>query len=494
MDNEEKKYYFDLKHVPLESEREENRIKRGKMIRKIISYLFVLLIGIALGLALYTRIYVPDKNDPSTTIKELENYFSKEWLYRADYEDLKTTLEDKAFYGMTTFDEDPYTSFMSKKEMQEFATSINRDYVGIGVSYTSEHGIPIVVRVFKDSPAEKAGLLPGDLIIKVDGIEMNEETIENIKEYVTGESGTEVIISVQRGSEFLDISVIRAAINSSVYSYVEDDYVYLKIDSFGLYTADEIEANIGEYTDYHKLIIDLRDDTGGYQSAVRDCLRLFIGANKQYLLQEDVNGVRKYDYTREGTTFTNFDKIAIITNDHTASAAEVFALVMKEEVEGTTLVGETTFGKGVIQTNKQLSNGGVLKLTTYYWYSPKGTSINNEGVKPDYEVKMPSVYYEYYTIMDEDEKYEYDSVSSYVRISQISLDYLDYELERQDGYFDKSFEEALKKFQADNNLEVNGVLDEVTYNAIISKTRFELTSNDDKDTQLAKAVEVLHED
>ena len=491
--NKDDKVYFDLERVPLKSEREEIRNRRRKRIVSFFCYLLVLLAGLGIGYSAYSVLHPYRNKNSSGIMSEIQYIMQKSWLYGTDYEDLQTELEDKAIRGMTTFEDDPYTSYMSKEEMEEFVASINLDYVGIGVQYSSTSGMPVILRVFKDSPAQRAGLQAGDIIRKVDGIEVDEENMNDLKELVTGERGSEVVVDVQRGSELLSISIIRDSINSTVYASNRDDYVVMEIESFGDSTALEIEKYLKDYEDYSKLIIDLRDDTGGYQSSVRDSLRLFIGVNKPYLKQTDVNGHEETDYTTNGKVFGNFRDIVILTNGNTASAAEVFALVMKEEMENVTLVGTTTFGKGVIQTNRYLSDGGILKITSYYWYSPKGTSVHKEGIKPDIEVMMPDIYYETYYSMDEDETYEYDSVSESARVCQVALDFLGYDIGRKDGYFDKTFAEAVKAFRLDNGLSEKEILDYETFELIVSRTRYVLSSDESKDTQLSKAIEVLHE-
>ena len=167
---------------------------------------------------------------------------------------------------------------------------------------------------------------------------------------------------------------------------------------------------------------------------------------------------------------------------------------MKEKVKNVTLVGETTYGKGVIQSNKLLSNGGALKLTTYYWYSPDGVSIDKVGIKPDVEVRMPEIFYQYYYNMEEDEKYEIDSVSRANSIAQMVLEMLGYDINRTDGYFDSSLAEALIKYKGENGLGAIASLDKETYDYLISEARRQLAKNPELDLQMLKAKELLNED
>lgn len=488
---EDDKYYFDLKRVPLETEREEKRRNRKKRFLVFLLCLFLFVLGALIGYLLYGKLHQVYDLDSKDVLGEIEYDMDNYWLYSSEYEDLKSTLEDKAFYGMTNFEDDPYTSYMSTEEMEAFSTSINMDYVGIGVEYSTVDGKAIVRRVFKLSPAEKAGILPGDIIVEVDGINIEDKTSDEIKELVLGEKGTDVVIGVERSGQKLQLTCTRDSISNTAHTYEDDGYLILELSSFGNNTAKEISSYLDEYTDRESIIIDLRDDTGGYQTSVKEVCGLFIGNDKVYLKQKDSKGRETVDYTRASKVYDNFKNIVIIINEDTASAAEVFALCLKEMHPNTTIVGVTSYGKGVIQTNRALSNGGILKMTAYYWYSPSGASIHNVGIKPDYEVRMPDIAYEYYTELNDDESYGIDSVSNVCRIGQIALDYLGYEVNRTDGYFDSSFENALIQYKADNNLGDSPILDKDTYSSIISSAVRELLTNLSKDSQLNKAKEVV---
>ena len=167
----------------------------------------------------------------------------------------------------------------------------------------------------------------------------------------------------------------------------------------------------------------------------------------------------------------------------------MLAIVLRERCDAI-LVGDTTYGKGVIQTNRILSNGGVLKLTSYYWYSPDGVSIDKTGIKPDVEVRMPDIYYEYYYDMEEDESYVYDSVSEAAAIAQKALTYLGYDVGRTDGYFDETTLNALKAYKADHELEGEDVLDQDVFSSIISETRRQL-ADPLRDPQFETAKQIM---
>ena len=270
MNEENDKVYVNLKKVPLESERNEKKQKRKKIFLYSFILILFLFIGFGLGIIFYRDLYPRKNADATNTLGEIEALLENYWLYSDEYEDLQSELEDKAFYGMTEFEDDPYTTYMSKKEMEEFSESINMEYVGIGVVYVVQGDYPLIERVIINSPAEKAGMQAGDIITHVDGESTSGMESSELKEKVLGEEGTIVTITVLRGSEYIDMEITRAAIDNSVYCYGEDDYVVLHIYSFGETTAKDCVTYLDQYTDYKKIIIDLRNDGGGYQTSVSE--------------------------------------------------------------------------------------------------------------------------------------------------------------------------------------------------------------------------------
>lgn len=483
--------FVNLEKVPLKSEREEKKKKKRHIIVTILLCVFFLFAGVFGGFVISYYVHPFNIADTQNTFGEIEAMLQKYWIYAKDYDNLQKTLEDKAFYGMTAFEEDPYTSYMSQEELQSFATGINMDYVGIGVQYSMQNNLAVIERVFANSPAEKAGFNVGDIIEKIDGVSIDGLSSEDIKAMVLGEPQTKVVITVSRGGKEIDLTAIRDSIDSSVYCYTQDDYVVMELSSFGSTTAKEAMNYLNLLTNYEKIIIDVRGNSGGYQTSVKELAGLFIGNDKVYLRQRDVNGTEVADFTVCEKTYDNFKNIVVLVNNNTASAAEVFAICLKEQLPNkVTLLGDTTFGKGVIQSTHYLQSGGVLKFTSFEWLSPNGISIHKVGITPDIEVRQPDISYEYYVEMNEDEKYEYDSVSDVNRLAEMSLDLLGYKVNRTDGYFDQSFADAIKQYKADKGFTSDSVLDLKTYETIVSDVIFSLNQIDN-DYQFKKAIEIL---
>lgn len=490
-ENKQEKVYFDFKKVLLESEKQEKKQKRNHILIYVGVGTFLIVLGFAIGIIFSRALHPVNTTDPRNTFGEIEAVLQNYYLYKDNYEDFNTELQDKAFYGMTSFDDDPYTSYMSKDELNEFASSINMDYVGIGVVYSLQDGFGVVQRVVLNSPAEKAGILAGDIIIKIDGETVEGLTTDEIKQEVIGEAGTIVKITVLRSGKETEFDVTRGEIENSVYCFTQDNYVVMNIYSFGESTGKECVSYLDQYVDYKNIIIDIRNNTGGYQNSVAEVAGLFIGNKEVYLRQIDAYGNETKALTSCSKTYDNFDNIVILVNEGTASAAEVLAICLKEKLDNVTIVGTNTFGKGVIQSTHYLANGGALKFTSYKWTSPNGVSINGVGVTPDEEVKMDDVYYALYVSMQEDEKYEYDSVSEANKIVQLCFEYLDYDVDRYDGYFDLSTVEALYAYKIANNLETNRILDKETYDNIVSTTLSNIYKGV-KDYQMDRAIQLMN--
>ena len=492
---EDEKVRIPLKKVPLQSEREEIKHKRNRRVLVSLLCVMLTLAGVLLGFGISRLLSTPYvQSFSSDKLSSIETYLNTYWLYHNDYDDLKTALEDKAYDGMLSFEDDPYTSYMSSEEYNDFVSSIDKNYVGIGtiVSDNVGDGNIIVTHVFKNSPAEEAGMLSGDLIVSVDGHDCLGTSIDHIKSLIVGEAGTDVNVTVFRNNEYYKLTMTRAAINSTVYAEIIDNQLVLNIMSFGTDTADEIISYLDSYPEYDSLIIDLRNNTGGYETSVREVCGLFLGEDKVILNEIFADGSEKVLKSICKKKY-DFDKIVVLTNSNTASAAEVCTIALKELHPNCIQVGETTYGKGVVQSSYMLSDGSVIKITTSYWTSPDGLSFNKEGIVPDVEVKLDEVLTTGIYTLEEGKTLEYDDVDTVIKTAQMGLKYLGYDLDRTDGYFDKSFEEAVKLFQESIGHRADGILDKETVDSIYNSIIYTFNSDYTKDAQLYKAIELAGE-
>lgn len=489
----ENKVRIKLKKEPLGEERIQ--MEKQKRQHKVFVAFGVLLfiVGIIVGFA--TNKILADKQiEAYSKSDEIKKIIKNNWLYRDEYDDLDSELDDKAFLGMTVFSEDPYTMYMSNQEASDYYNNqINMSYVGVGVSYIP--GSFIVTRVYKNSPAELAGFEVGDVIVSCDGVEVKGKTSDEVKNLVLGEEGTTIDFVVKRDNELVDIKAVRGTFEQTVYARkLDDDTVYLELFSFGINSGNECIEYLNDYKDCSKIIIDLRDNTGGYETSVQEIAGLFLGKDKVVMHKNYSSTKKDTDYTISNAYYDNFKDIVILTNNYSASASEVLTLALKEGHDNVTIVGETTYGKGVMQSKFNLNDGSSIKLTVAYWTSPSGVSINNEGIKPDVEVSNHMALN--FVSVDFDDSindcYEYDSVATSVNIVQYALDYLGYDVDRFDGYFSYGTEDAINAFKKSEEMEVDGKLDRDTYVAIIAKVIETKNLDLDKDLQLSKGRELLN--
>ena len=284
---------------------------------------------------------------------------------------------------------DVYTVYMNSEEAEEFNKDLHGEVgCGVGVEMGLRDGYVRVLRTLPDNPARKAGILAGDILYKVDGEEVYSLSTEDISKKVRGEEGTEVTITVVRDGEEKSFTMKREKINN-VSAYVEYD------GSTAIVTVTRFDEDTGkmvtrftndfEKKGVKKVILDLRGNGGGYVSSAQELLSLWIDKEPVLLQKSKYRG----DSTTEaysGKAILKDMKTIVLVNGSTASASEIVAGAL-QDYEKATIVGETTYGKGVVQELFNLSDGGLLKVTTASWYTPKERSINGTGITPDVEVE-----------------------------------------------------------------------------------------------------------
>ena len=283
---------------------------------------------------------------------------------------------------------DTYTVYMGAEEAEDFYNDLHGNVgSGIGVEMGLRDGYVRVLRTLPDNPARKAGILAGDIIYKVDGEEVYSLSTDEISKRVRGETGTEVTITVVRDGKEKSFTMTREAINN-VSAYVDYDgsTAIVTVTRFDDDTGTMVQGFTKEFSDkgIKKVILDLRGNGGGYVSAAQDLLSLWLDG--QTVLQTKSKHFGDSDSSsRTGRAVLKDMKTVVLVNGSTASASEIVAGAL-QDYDKAKIVGETTYGKGVVQQLFDLSQGSVLKVTTAEWLTPEGRSINLEGIKPDYEV------------------------------------------------------------------------------------------------------------
>lgn len=480
--------------------RQEKRAKQLKTLIVIFSVLS-LLVGWILGSfvpltnSTNSSININPNLDSTKKIETISDIMKNNWLFGKDIEDLDERLETQAINGMTSNPEDPHTEYMSREEVEEFMQGINRNFVGIGVQFISNDGMSIINRVFKDSPAEKAGVQSGDIIVGIDGKDAVGLTSDEVKELVTGDEGTDVTITVNRQGKDHDITITRGPVKATVFGEVLDNKVgYIQLYQFGESTAEDMDPYLSEFKadGINKLIIDLRDNGGGFLDSLGQVASRFLEADTLVMIEEYTDGTVEQIKSRKGHYYDNFGPIIILINENTASASEVLTMALKEQRDDVTVVGVTSYGKGTVQVTRSFDDGSALKFTTSKWLSPNGVWINGEGIEPDIEVEIPEAMRTGYNKLEEGDTLDVDSVSNETKYAQIALEYLGYKVDRKDGYYSKATKDAIKVFEKEHDLEEDGILDANTFNALVSAIILDWYTSSANDTQLNKALEILN--
>lgn len=473
----------------------DERAARHKRQRNII---FVILLcgaffATGFGLSSLTRSSVNNSSMMNSKFSVIEDVMSNLWYFGKDMENLEETLVDGAISGMVQAGGDIHTQYMDPEYAQSFISSMEGNLVGIGIQYTSALEINRIYRVFPNSPADQGGLKSGDEIIKVDGIDVRNDESIDLADLVRGEEGSQVVITVEREDEVLDFTITRGSFDSSVYAYTKEDVGIIEINTFGETTAIGVGSYLAQMKEQgiENLIIDLRNNTGGYLTTVVDIGSYLLPKGDMILQEETRDGSVVQYYSKDSIDYIPFENIAILINGNTASASEVLTAALRENL-GACVIGTLSYGKGTVQTSIPFNDGSIIKYTKAEWLTPLGNKINGIGITPDIEVQLPQAVQ--YGIPDETvQSVKLDSVSQECMLAQINLSFLGYEVDRMDGYFSDATLKALHQFENDFDLNISDELDATLLKeislAVYDKWYDEI---DGLDTQLNAAIEAVH--
>lgn len=313
------------------------------------------------------------------------------------YGELNTKLlVDSAIEGMVGAVGDVYTSYSDVGSTDEFMQTVSGVYEGIGCTVgMSLNGGIVIIDMFKDGPSEKAGLMVGDIIIKIDDIDYSNKTSNDMSNYVRNNVGSEVKLTVLRNNEEIDIVVKRQKIE---IPYVTSEIIekegkkigYINITLFSSVANNQFKKTLDklEKDNIDSLIIDVRGNSGGYLSSVTDIINMFLEKGSVIYQLKDNNGIDvKKDNTKEKREYP----IAVLVNEGSASASEILAAAIKESYGGI-IVGTNTFGKGTVQQTTTLPDGSMVKYTVQNWLTPDGNWINEVGVEPTELVDLSEEY------------------------------------------------------------------------------------------------------
>ena len=369
--------------------------KQTSLGNAIIISVVMLAIGLTLGLNWKNWFggfapYLGFEKDHSSEVdwSGLDEVYNKLANYY-DGEIVQSKIVEGAKKGLTDALGDVYTVYMDAEEAKEFEDDLHGNVgAGIGVEMGLRDGYVRVLRTLPDNPARKAGILAGDILYKVNGEEVYSLSTEEISKKVRGEEGTEVEVTVIRDGEEKSFKMKREVINN-VSAYVDYDgsTAIVTVTRFDEDTGTMVQKFAKEFEKkgVKKVILDLRGNGGGYVNAAKDLLSLWINGDT-ILVQKSKHSDDKKTTSDANKAILSDMKTVVLVNGSTASASEIVAGAL-QDYEKATVVGETTYGKGVVQNLFDFNDGSKLKVTTASWYTPKERSINKTGIEPDVKVE-----------------------------------------------------------------------------------------------------------
>lgn len=376
----------------------ENRKSDRKFLKGAVTGAAVVLIAVVcvLGGGKLIRYFITGGSYASGSVSEkdvndkldlINALIDRYYLYEDEVD--ADALVEGIYSGYASALGDPYTEYYDKEEAQALLENTNGEFSGIGATLTQASGDTgvTIVNVYKDSPADKAGLKAGDILYQVDDHEVAGEDLETVVSWVKGETGTEVTLKVRRGGEELTVTAVRDTIEVQTVEYEmkEDNIGYLSVSEFDKVTYDQFSEALDslEEQGMEGLVIDLRNNPGGNLDTVTDMLRLLLPKGTIVSIKDKDGNTEELTCDGEHE-FTK--PLAVLVNQYSASASEIFSGAVQDYGTGQ-IVGVTTYGKGVVQQLTDLGDGTYLKLTIAEYYTPSGRSINGIGVEPDVEVE-----------------------------------------------------------------------------------------------------------
>ena len=365
--------------------------KQVNLSTAIIVGAFVALVGAIIGLnwnTWFSGTILSNKSKNVIDWSSLDTIYEKlAKNYNGDID--VDELVEGAKEGMVAALGDKYTVYLNAERAEDYYNDLHGVVgAGIGVEMGVRDGYTKVLRTLPDNPARRAGILAGDIIYKIDDEEVWELTSEEIAKKVRGEAGTKVKVTIARDGESKDFEMVREEINNvSAYVDYDGDIAIISVKRFDNDTGKKVQEMAAEFKNkgVKKVVLDLRNNGGGYVSAAVDLLSLWLD-EKEVIEQKSKHRENFVSKTSSGKDLLKDMKTVVLVNGSTASASEIVAGALKE-YDIAKLVGEQTYGKGVVQTLLQIGDGSILKTTTAEWFTPNGVSINNVGVSPDVVVE-----------------------------------------------------------------------------------------------------------
>lgn len=357
------------------------------VIIMIIAILFGFLIG---NVVSFTKKETTNSSVPSE-LKEFVDTYND--IVNNYYDKVnKEELIDAGIKGMINYLDDPYATYFDGTSSTNFNQTLEGNYEGVGIEVTLDNNKVKITKVFADTPAKKAGIKVGDYITKVNGESVEGKSLSDVVSLIKNAKNKEVEITITRDNQEKAMKVTRTTVDmpytsSKVYEENGKKIGYLKIEMFSNNITKQVKKELESLKkkNIDKLVIDVRDNPGGYLTQVTEMLSLFM-TKKDVIYQLQTKNNKEKVYSTSSKATYNYPVVVLI-NENSASASEILASAFKETY-GAEVVGVNSYGKGTVQKTGDLNNGDTIKYTVQKWLTPKGNWINEKGVTPTKEVKL----------------------------------------------------------------------------------------------------------
>ena len=357
------------------------------VIIMIIAVLFGFLIG---NVVSFTKKETSSSSVPSE-LKEFVDTYND--IVNNYYDKVnKEELIDAGIKGMINYLDDPYATYFDGTSSTNFNQTLEGNYEGIGIEVTLDNNKVKITKVFADTPAKKAGIKVGDYITKVNGESVEGKSLSDVVSLIKNAKNKEVEITITRDNQEKAMKVTRTTVDmpytsSKVYEENGKKIGYLKIEMFSNNITKQVKKELESLKkkNIDKLVIDVRDNPGGYLTQVTEILSLFMTKKDVIYQLQTKNNKEKVYSTSSKATYSY--PVVVLINENSASASEILASAFKETYNAE-IVGVNSYGKGTVQKTGDLNNGDTIKYTVQKWLTPKGNWINEKGVTPTKEVKL----------------------------------------------------------------------------------------------------------
>ena len=367
------------------AEKKDNKNASFNLIEVIVIIIITsLVVGVVTSVVVRNSKSISDKVptfNKKNNLEEFEEAYNNiinSYVEKVD----ENKLIEAAIEGMYNYLSDPYTTYIDEDTSIDLTDRLNGEYYGLGIEfYKDEDGFK-VAEVFNNSPAQKADIKSGDILIKI-----NDKIIENmlsteVAKIIKTSNFDKIKLTIMRNGKEIEKEInLGTIIIPSISKEKYEDVGYIKVSTFSNTTYKQFLTALNdlEKDDIKGLIIDLRNNGGGYLDTAVDIASLFLEKGKNIYGLQIKN---KTEFFKDETSESRKYKIVVLINGGSASASEILAAALKESY-GATLVGTKSYGKGSVQESNTLKSGAFIKYTFAYWLTPKGNNINNKGIEPD---------------------------------------------------------------------------------------------------------------